>query len=176
VSRAGSSTVHLRTAGEQRWLSAGEAEALRDELLNMGAASDLSAEDRLTLAQAVELVDYEIANRTGVAVVPPANPESPTANMLVATERLGWPLPSQGWRRWLPWETQRRIVYDDRPEEPSATCHLQKQDRERALCGYPWERLIVVPGSPKWTDLHPDIRCRMCSEIAGSRTEEPTVR
>jgi hypothetical protein len=79
--------------------------------------------------------------------------------LLVATERLGWPAPSRGWRRWVPRESQSPMVYGDGPGEPSGTCHLQLEDRENSLCGFPWEGLVVVPGSPACTDLHPEMRC-----------------
>ena len=88
-----------------------------------------------------------------------------TEGLIVSTERLGWPAPRAGWRRRLPWETQRRLVYEDRPEEPSATCHLQRQEREPALCGFHWERLIVVPGGRGWMDLESELRCKRCGEV-----------
>jgi hypothetical protein len=68
------------------------------------------------------------------------------------------------------------MVYDDRPDEPSATCHLQRDDRENALCDFPWECLVLVPESPSWTDLHPDMRCPKCSHTAGITTEDPADR
>ncbi len=63
--------VRLRTTGEQRWLSTPETTELRDELSALATKGGLSADDRLTVRKAIELVDYEIANGTGVAVAPP---------------------------------------------------------------------------------------------------------
>jgi hypothetical protein len=76
----------------------------------------------------------------------------------------------------MPWETQKQMVYGDRPYEPSATCHLQRNERENALCEYPWEGLTPIPGSPDWTDLHPEMRCDECSLAAGISTEDPAGR
>jgi hypothetical protein len=73
---------------------------------------------------------------------------------LVATERLGWPR-HRWWQVW-PWEVQHRQQYDIEPERPTATCHLQPSDRERALCGYEWEGLIAIPGSTGPTPLRRD--------------------
>lgn len=98
------------------------------------------------------------------------------APLFVATERLGWPPAPRGWRRWIPWETQKQMVYDDRPGEPSATCHLQRDEEEVALCGYEWEGLTPVPGSPDWTELHPEMRCDECSAAAGLLEEDPAGR
>ncbi len=98
------------------------------------------------------------------------------ADLFVSTERLGWPPRPQGWRRFVPWETQDRFVYEDRPEEPTATCHLQRDDREDALCGYEWEGLIAVPGNPEWTDLAPYMRCDQCEAASGIPVVEPSDR
>jgi hypothetical protein len=172
VGLVGPSANQLRTTGEQLWLSAAEAKVLREELRGIAARSDLSAEDRLALSHAVELVEYEIVNRTGIAVVPPTESISSTDALLVATERLGWPVPRRGWRRWLPWETQKEMVYDDRSNEPTATCHLQRHENENALCGYEWEGLVPVPESPPWTDLHRNFRCTGFSRIVGIPKED----
>src|SRR4051794_4578121 len=93
--------------------------------------------------------------------------------LFVSAERLGWPPRRRWWLRWVPWETQTRMVYEDRAEEPSATCHLQRDDRENALCGYEWEGLVMVPGHPQWTDLHPEMRCDECSKAAAFDIEHP---
>jgi hypothetical protein len=72
---------------------------------------------------------------------------------VVATERLGWPRR----RRWSLFnlvEVQRKLVYDDEPDRPTATCHLQTADDSAALCGFPWEMLVEIPGAPHgmlWT-------------------------
>jgi len=69
------------------------------------------------------------------------------AGSFVAAERCGWP--------------------------NTATCHLQRNDEENALCGYEWEGLRRVPGDPGWTDLHPDLRCDACSRAVGVVDEGP---
>jgi len=97
-------------------------------------------------------------------------------DLSVVTERLGWPPRKKLWRRVLLWEAQERLVYDDQSEVPTATCHLQRQAGEDALCGHPWQLLIGVPDEPAWTDLHPDLRCIDCSEEAGLVDEDPTGR
>ena len=68
------------------------------------------------------------------------------------------------------------MVYEDHPEEPSATCHLQRDDTEDALCGYAREQLIPIPGGPGWGDLHPILRCSKCSKVAGVPKENPEGR
>ena len=98
------------------------------------------------------------------------------AALIVSTERLGWPPARRGWRRWIPWETQSQLIYADHPDEPSATCRLQRHERAVALCGYPWELLAPVPASPAWGDLHPEMRCDACSGVAGITTEDPAGR
>ena len=94
----------------------------------------------------------------------------------VVTERLGWPPSVKLWRRILLWETQDKLVYDDRYAEPTATCHLQVSPDVPALCGHPWELLVSVPGELAWTDLHPGMRCPDCSDEAGLPEEDPTGR
>lgn len=92
----------------------------------------------------------------------------------MATERLGWPR----WRRWSPSnlvEVQRRLVYDDEPSRPTATCHLQTADDTSALCGFPWEMLIEIPGPVGWQELHPDLRCDRCSQRGGFPVGDPTA-
>jgi hypothetical protein len=103
-------------------------------------------------------------------------PAGSTEGLFVSTERLGWPPRPRGLRRWLPGETQTKMVDDDRPDEPSATCHLQRDERENALCGYQWEGLTAVPGLPAWTDLHPEMRCSQCCRAAGVPKEDPAGR
>jgi hypothetical protein len=87
--------------------------------------------------------------------------------VIVGTERLGYPAPQQGWRRFLRWETQAELVFDDRPEEVTATCHLQPDERSPALCGHPWERLVTVPGDRAWADLA-DWQCERCAKKAAA--------
>lgn len=92
---------------------------------------------------------------------------------VVATERLGWPRR----RRWSLFgflvDVQRQLVYDDEPDRPTATCHLQTTDDRAALCGFPWEMLIEIPGPVGWQELHPDLRCDQCSERAALPLGDP---
>jgi hypothetical protein len=69
VDRLGPWVFQLRTVGEQTWQV--DQEALGEELRHLAAIADLSDEDVITINQAIELVEYEIANRSGVSVVPP---------------------------------------------------------------------------------------------------------
>jgi hypothetical protein len=99
-------------------------------------------------------------------------------NYVVATERRGWPKR----REWaapfvlLLGEWQGKLRYEDSPDEPTATCHLQTSPEEAALCDHPWEALGVIPGQPSWADLHPEMRCEDCAAAAGVETEDPTGR
>jgi hypothetical protein len=81
------------------------------------------------------------------------------ACVIVSTERLGWP---------------KIFGARQHADEPSATCHLQPESYREALCGYPWESLVAVPGDPAWSDLHPDLRCDDCASAAGLADEDPT--
>lgn len=101
--------------------------------------------------------------------------EENAVEMLVVTERLGWP-PRRWWSRWLLVEWQGRLVYEDEPDRPTAMCHLQPAEREAALCGFPWEALVLVPGEPGWTDLHPELRCPDCGRASGVSDEDPSGR
>jgi hypothetical protein len=96
-------------------------------------------------------------------------------DLTVSTERLGWPR-RRGWRilTGVLGEYQGRMRYEVEPDMPTATCHLQPSEGEPALCGYPWEGLIRVPGNPQWTDLHPDMRCDECEAKAGIEREDPS--
>lgn len=96
----------------------------------------------------------------------------PENSLIVSTERLGWPPPRRGWRRvfdLLPGESQTRLVYDTSPNEPTATCHLQAEAEQAALCGYPWECLIEVPGWRTWDSLEDWLRCTVCEQEAAAR-------
>jgi len=70
VALLGAMAAQLRTVGDQRWLNTDEAEVLRGELVALSTLG-LSDDDRQTVTHAIELVAFEIANRTGVAVAPP---------------------------------------------------------------------------------------------------------
>lgn len=93
---------------------------------------------------------------------------------IVATERLGGP----NERRWrLPFrfvEIRTQMVYEDSPDEPTATCHLQRSEGESALCGFQWEGRVAVPQQPAWRSLHPIMRCDSCEAAAGIEREDPT--
>jgi len=105
--------------------------------------------------------------------------QSVAVDLIVGAERLGYPPPRTDWRRWLPWETQTQLVYDDRPTEPTATCHLQVAEDQPALCGYQWEGLVTVPNSPAWADIDESWRCRVCSRLADRQAERavlPVIR
>jgi hypothetical protein len=88
--------------------------------------------------------------------------------VMIGTERLGWPRPAKGWRQFVPWESQSQLVYDDRPEEPTACCHLQPAEESPALCGFPWECLVTVPGERSWESLEDWMRCDECVKASGS--------
>ena len=62
----------LRTSGEQRWLSNAEALNLRSELEALLANVSSPAQEE-SLRSAVDIVDYELARKTGVLVVPPGS-------------------------------------------------------------------------------------------------------
>ena len=81
---------------------------------------------------------------------------------LVGTERLG--LPSKpNWRERHGWTL--RLQNDVEPQTPTATCHLLAAAEEPALCGYQWEGLVTVPGSPAWTDIDAGWRCSECDAL-----------
>lgn len=85
--------------------------------------------------------------------------------LLVATERLGWPGKESGW-----WEragvVQKEMTYPTSPDEPTAACHLQPAEDQNALCGYPWEMLVRVPGAATFLDVPEWTRCERCAEAA----------
>jgi hypothetical protein len=119
------------------------------------------------------------AARAGVAVVgsvwsPPVadHHNAPVATYVVSTERLGWPGKESGWLERSGF-TQKRLTYPTEPDQPTATCHLQRGEEEPALCGHPWELLIDMPGTVHWQDLHPDLRCDRCEQAAGLAREAP---
>jgi len=85
--------------------------------------------------------------------------------LLVATERLGWPGEESG-RLERAGFVQRRLTYPSNPEEPTATCHLQRAEDEDALCGYQWEGLVRVPGATTLEDVPEWSRCQRCAEAA----------
>ncbi len=81
--------------------------------------------------------------------------------VFVATERLGIPGDdsSRPERRGV---VQKQLVYPTESDQPTATCHLQPDPQENALCGYQWEGLIAVPGAGSLTDVPSDLRCPKC--------------
>jgi hypothetical protein len=83
---------------------------------------------------------------------------------------------TRGLARFLPWEVQSRLVYEDQPTRPTATCHLQTDAEADALCGYFYESLVALPGGPPWERRHPDLRCCICEEEAGLAPEDPIGR
>lgn len=93
--------------------------------------------------------------------------------LITATERLGWPPPPRWrWWHWLwlrplwPLEVQDRLVYEDQADTPTATCHLQVSEESPALCDYPWEILVAVPGNPPFESLEEWLRCDECAKAA----------
>ena len=64
------------------------------------------------------------------------------------------------------------IAVPNRPDQPTATCHLIHLEDRPALCGYEWEGLVPVPGHPDWGEFHPDLRCGECEVAAGLEREE----
>jgi hypothetical protein len=81
--------------------------------------------------------------------------------LIVSTERLGRPGKEFGWfeRRGY---VQKQLTYQNEPDEPTATCHLQPADDEPALCGYQWEGLVRVPGAISFDDVPEAMRCSRC--------------
>ena len=71
VERLAPASSLLAAEGGQRWLSASEISDLRTELTGVAEQAG-PGEDLRGVIQAIELIDYEVANGTGVAVVPPA--------------------------------------------------------------------------------------------------------
>lgn len=67
----------LLAEGDQRWLSASEISDLRRELSRIAKQAS-PGKDADSVMQAIELVDYEVANRAGVSLVPPAARSSPS--------------------------------------------------------------------------------------------------
>ena len=88
--------------------------------------------------------------------------------MIVSTERLVWP-GAESTRLERAGIAQHPLIYPDRPDEPSATCHVQPSVEEAALCGYPWEMLIAIPGSPRFDELDDRLQCSNCNRIIASR-------
>jgi hypothetical protein len=81
---------------------------------------------------------------------------------IVGAERLGLPA-KPGFFEWLG-ISQRQLRYEVNPDEPTATCHVQPGDDLPALCEFPWECLVPVPGGPAWWDIDPVWRCEECTD------------
>lgn len=88
-------------------------------------------------------------------------------SLLISTERLGWPGKESGYLERLGFSQQRR-VYPTNPETPTAACHLQPAPDQNALCGYPWEMLVAVPGAISFDDVPRWTRCENCAGTAGA--------
>jgi hypothetical protein len=86
-------------------------------------------------------------------------------DFILSTERLGFPGEEATWgeRRGY---VQKTLTYPDRPEEPTATCHLQPGVHLDALCGYQWEGLVEVPGGHSLSDVPLLLRCSGCQDTA----------
>ena len=81
--------------------------------------------------------------------------------MIVATERLGLP-GDESSRLERSGIVQRRLVYPTDSTVPTATCHEQLREDENALCGFPCEALVAVPGVLALEELDPSLRCPRC--------------
>lgn len=77
------------------------------------------------------------------------------AGRFVATEQLGRP-------RFGIVLVQRRTRYPTEPEHPFGTCHLEAHSYDSALCGYPNDGLMAVPGSPPWLTVSDALKCPRC--------------
>jgi hypothetical protein len=88
-------------------------------------------------------------------------------DFILSTERLGTPGPesSSGERRGY---VQKSLTYPTRPDEPTATCHLQPGAHLNALCGYQWEGLAEVPGLRLLSDVPAPLRCSGCQDSAAA--------
>ena len=75
---------------------------------------------------------------------------------LVSTEQLGWPGQESGVME-RAGIFQKRLQYPIDPSVATATCHLQRSPEENALCGFPWEGLIQVPGGRECEALRPKV-------------------
>ncbi len=64
------------------------------------------------------------------------------------------------------------MVHEIDPGEPTATCHLQIEAEQEALCGYPWECLIEVPDRRDWHALDDCLKCDICEDEAVERALE----
>ena len=87
--------------------------------------------------------------------------------MIVATERLGWP-GKESSRLERAGILQKRLVYPRNSGAPTATCHLQPSAEEPALCGFPWEGLVAVPGGQEFEDIDEWMRCDDCQKVVVS--------
>lgn len=82
--------------------------------------------------------------------------------LIVSTERLGLPADDASWSERKGF-VQKSLEYPIDPERPTATCHLQEAAETEALCGYPWEMLVPVPGAASFAEVPDDLRCPQCA-------------
>ncbi len=88
--------------------------------------------------------------------------------MLVVTERLGRP-------RWGTANfVQTKLVYPIDADTPTARCHLLPAPQQPALCGFPWEVLVEVPGANDLDDIPLDLQCTDCAEARSNPSETVT--
>jgi hypothetical protein len=85
--------------------------------------------------------------------------------LIVGTERLGVPGEESGGLERLGY-VQKSLEYPHRPDEPTATCHIQPGQNQRALCSYQWEGLIAIPGATSLADVPEALRCTHCLRLA----------
>jgi hypothetical protein len=84
---------------------------------------------------------------------------------IVATERLGVPGAESSWLERKGY-VQKSLQYPTDPEKPSATCHLQPDEDQDALCGYEWECLVAVPDATSFADVPEELWCTKCRQAA----------
>jgi hypothetical protein len=86
--------------------------------------------------------------------------------LIVSTERLGFLGDDASWVERKGY-VQRSPSYENHPDQPTATCHLQEGPEVNALCGYQWESLSPVPGATSLAEIPDSLRCSKCWMAAG---------